>query len=104
MPFPMRKCQQTHPLRLFFAIRFNNLVFELREIKSDYNSAGGTYQLEGESFKLEIEPSTLAFGGEDSLDQQYLELLNKVQYYSIEDGYLVLSLENDGGRMTFNQQ
>ena len=45
--------------------------------KADCNEISGTYTQEG-GFFLTLGPSTMAFCGEDSLDQLYLELLNGV--------------------------
>jgi heat shock protein HslJ len=45
--------------------------------KADCNEIGGTYTQEG-GFFLTLGPSTMAFCGEDSLDQLYLDLLNGV--------------------------
>ena len=45
--------------------------------KADCNQISGTYTQEG-GFFLTLGPSTMAFCGEDSLDQLYLDLLNNV--------------------------
>ena len=45
--------------------------------KADCNEISGTYSQEG-GFFLSLGPSTMAFCGEDSLDQVYLDLLNGV--------------------------
>ena len=45
--------------------------------KADCNEISGTYTQEG-GFFLTLGPSTMAFCGEDSLDQLYLDLLNGV--------------------------
>ena len=45
--------------------------------KADCNEISGTYSQEG-GFFLTLGPSTMAFCGEESLDQLYLELLNGV--------------------------
>jgi heat shock protein HslJ len=45
--------------------------------QADCNQISGTYTQEG-GFTLSLGPSTMAFCGEDSLDQQYLDLLNGV--------------------------
>jgi heat shock protein HslJ len=45
--------------------------------KADCNQISGTYTQEG-GFFLTLGPSTMAFCGEDSLDQLYLDLLNGV--------------------------
>jgi heat shock protein HslJ len=45
--------------------------------KADCNEISGTYSSEG-GYSFTMGPSTMAFCGEDSLDQQYLELLSRV--------------------------
>ena len=45
--------------------------------KADCNEISGTYSQEG-GFFLTLGPSTMAFCGEESLDQLYLDLLNNV--------------------------
>jgi heat shock protein HslJ len=45
--------------------------------QADCNQISGTYSQEG-GFTLTVGPSTMAFCGEDSLDQQYIDLLNGV--------------------------
>lgn len=70
-------------------------------IKADCNNVSGSYLLEGNSLTIELGPSQLAFCGEESLDQLYLELLEKVESYALDNGDLVLSLEDDSGTMTF---
>ena len=45
--------------------------------QADCNQISGTYTQEG-GFILTLGPSTMAFCGEESLDQQYIDLLNGV--------------------------
>ena len=71
-------------------------------IKADCNLAGGSYELDGEALTIGLGPTTLAFCGEQSLDNQYLQLLATVESYAVENGRLVLSLKSDAGRMTFD--
>jgi heat shock protein HslJ len=72
-------------------------------IKADCNMVGGTYILDGNTLTIELGASTMAFCGEQSLDQLFLEILNRVESYTIENDQLVLILENDTGKMTFNK-
>ncbi len=72
-------------------------------INADCNGVGGSYTLEGDSLTIELGPSTMAFCGEQSLDQQYLELLGSVDSYTVQDGRLVLNLQDGAGRMTLDQ-
>ena len=72
------------------------------DIKADCNKVGGSYTLTGDALTIELGPSTMAFCGEQSLDQQYLALLGNVEGiegYSVEEGQLVLYLKADAGRM-----
>ena len=71
------------------------------EGKADCNAFGGTYSQEN-GFVITLGPSTMAFCGEDSLDQQYLQLLGEVVAGG-PDGTGGLALENAGGekRMLF---
>lgn len=71
-------------------------------IQADCNMVGGNYTLERDAFTIQLGPSTLAFCGEDSLDQQYLELLSNVVAGG-PDGAGGLALETAGGeqRMEF---
>ena len=63
----------------------------------------GSFSVDGTSLTLVLGPSTLAFCGEESLDLMFTELLNSVESYTIENDQLVLNLENDFGKMTFNK-
>jgi heat shock protein HslJ len=72
-------------------------------IKADCNVVGGSHALEGGSLAIALGPSTMAYCGEQSLDQQYLELLSNVDGYGIEDGQLMLRLQADAGRMIFSK-
>ncbi len=72
-------------------------------IKADCNMVLWTYTLEGASLSFNtLGPSTLAFCGEDSLDQQYLELLGKGGTVSFDNGRMVLELSENAGRMIFD--
>lgn len=72
-------------------------------IKADCNMVGGSYSLDGSNLTIELGPSTMAYCGEDSLDQQFLGFLSNVESYSIDDGRLVLELKDGAGRMTFDE-
>ena len=72
-------------------------------IKADCNQLQWTYTLEGSDLTFNtLGPGTLAFCGEDSSDQQFLELLGKGGTVSVEDGRLVLKLNDDAGTMVFD--
>ena len=71
------------------------------EGQADCNQISGSYSQEG-GFTITVGPSTMAFCGEDSLDQQYLALLDSVAAGG-PDGSGGLALESGGGeeRMEF---
>jgi len=72
-------------------------------LKADCNMVSWTYTLEGSSLTFNtLGPSTLAFCGEESLDTQYLALLGTGGTVSVEDGRLVLELNDNAGRMVFD--
>jgi heat shock protein HslJ len=72
-------------------------------LKADCNQVLWTYTLEGSSLTFNtLGPSTLAFCGDDSLDQLYLEKLGMGGTASIEEGRMVLELNEDAGEMVFN--
>ena len=72
-------------------------------LKADCNVVLWTYTLEGSSLTFNtLGPSTLAYCGDDSLDQQYLGLLGNGGTVSVEEGRLALELNEDAGRMVFN--
>lgn len=74
------------------------------DINADCNMSGGSYELDGSALSIQLGFSTLAFCGEDSLDQLFLGFLSRVESYTIEDGQLVLALKDDAGRMIFNEK
>jgi heat shock protein HslJ len=69
--------------------------------QADCNSIAGTWSQEN-GFSITVGPSTLAFCGEASLDQQYVTLLDSVAAGG-PDGAGGLALETAGGeqRMLF---
>ena len=69
--------------------------------KADCNSFTGTYSQEG-GFSIKLGATTMAFCGEDSLDQEYLTLLGNIVAGG-PDGAGGLALETAGGeqRMEF---
>jgi heat shock protein HslJ len=68
-------------------------------IKADCNMVGGSYTLEGDALTIALGPSTMAYCGDESLDQQYLESLGSVESYAVEDGRLVMYLTGGVGKM-----
>ena len=70
-------------------------------LQVDCNSAGGSYELDGNSLSILVGPMTLAYCGDDSLDQDYLSMLSSVESYALEDGQLLLQMADGVGRMLF---
>jgi heat shock protein HslJ len=72
-------------------------------LKADCNVVQWTYTLEDSTLTFNtLGPSTLAFCGEESSDQQFLEFLGKGGTVSLEDGRLVLTLGDGSGTMVFD--
>ena len=68
------------------------------DIQADCNMVSGSYTINGNELTIEQGPATMAFCDEESLDQQFLDLLSNVESYTIEDSELVLELKDDAGR------
>jgi heat shock protein HslJ len=72
-------------------------------LKADCNQVQWTYTMEGTSLTFNtLGPSTLAYCGDDSLDQLFLSKLGMGGTVSVEDGRLVLELNENAGRMVFD--
>jgi heat shock protein HslJ len=72
-------------------------------IKADCNMVSWTYTLDGASLVFNtLGPSTLAFCGDESLDTMFMEKLGKGGTVSLEDGRLVLALNENAGQMVFD--
>ena len=72
-------------------------------IQADCNQVQWTYMLDGTSLTFNtLGPSTLAFCGDDSLDQLFLSKMGLGGTVSVEDERLVLELNENAGRMVFD--
>lgn len=71
--------------------------------KADCNNFSGTYTADGASLDLTIGPMTLAACPPESLSDTYLERLDQVVTYVIENGVLFLNLFADAGNMVFSE-
>ena len=81
-----------------------NIVFlegGIYYFSADCNTGSGDYTMEGSSLTLEPGMMTLVACGEESLDSEYLTSLANVTSASIEDGQLILYLEDQKSRMIF---
>jgi heat shock protein HslJ len=74
------------------------------DIQADCNVVSGSYILEGNALTIKLGPSTMAYCGEQSSDQQYLDLLGRVSSYTIENERLVLNLKDGAGKMMFDRE
>jgi heat shock protein HslJ len=72
-------------------------------LKADCNQVGWTYTVEGGVLTFNtLGPSTLAFCGDESLDQLFLAKLGMGGAFSVENERLVLVLNENAGTMTFD--
>jgi len=72
-------------------------------IQADCNQLQWTYTVEGDTISFNtLGPSTLAYCGDDSSDQIFLEKLGMASTWRVEDGRLVLELGENAGTMIFS--
>ncbi len=71
-------------------------------IKADCNAVQGTYTMNGSNLTIQLGPSTMAFCGDQSSDQLFLQNLVKVANYKLEGDKLTLGL-SDGGSMGYTK-
>ncbi len=71
------------------------------DVRADCESVRGTCSLQGSSLTLDLDPAAIASCGEDSLHEQYLQMLRSVGAFTFDDGRLVVSLREDDGDMVF---
>lgn len=69
-------------------------------IQADCNRVIGAFSRDGEALSIQLGPSTMAFCGEESLDQQFLALLGDVSAMAVADGRLTLTT-NSGATLGF---
>ena len=73
------------------------------DIKADCNNVSGTYKWDKQGLKIELGPSTQAACGEQSLDQQFLDLLSQVVTGGLDGDRLYLETAGGAQRMGFNK-
>ncbi len=71
-------------------------------VQADCNEVVGTYVLRRDTLIIELGPSTLAFCGEDSLDQEFLDALDNVDSVKFDRARLVLGLEDSASTLRFD--
>ena len=71
-------------------------------IRADCNRSSWRYTWAGSSLAFDASgPSTLAYCGDESLSERYLERLGHTATYVLTDGALHLNLKLDSGNMVF---
>ena len=70
-------------------------------ILADCNNVTGSYTLENGNISIVLGASTMAFCGEESLDQQYLALLSEASMAEMEGGLLYMLNADGSARMGF---
>jgi LPXTG-motif cell wall-anchored protein len=71
-------------------------------LQADCNQLQWTYTIDGDTISFNtLGPSTLAYCGDDSSDQIFLEKLGMASTWRVEDGRLVLELGENAGMMVF---
>ena len=99
---------ETQPASQSVIANSENYVLVLNEdgsanLKADCNQVQWTYTVEDDTISFNtLGPSTLAFCGEDSSDQIFLEKLGMASTWRIEDERLVLELNENAGTMIFS--
>ena len=98
---------ETQPASQSVIADSENLVLVLNadgsaNIQADCNQVHWTYTVEGDTISFNtLGASTLAYCGEDSSDQIFLEKLGLASTWRVEDGRLVLELGENAGTMIF---
>ncbi len=72
-------------------------------IKADCNTGNGKYTLEGDKLSLSAPALTKVACGPDSMDAQYLSMLNNVTSVTMDGEILVLNVGSNGDKMLFAQ-
>ena len=99
---------ETQPASQSVIADSENLVLVLNadgsaNIQADCNQVQWTYTVEGDTISFNtLGASTLAYCGDDSSDQIFLEKLGLASTWRVEDGRLVLELNEDAGTMVFS--
>lgn len=70
-------------------------------IQADCNSGSGAYTVDGDQLTILPGPMTMMACPPESMDIVFLQQLGQVESYVIEEGNLILTLQDAGGSMTF---
>ncbi len=83
-----------------------NIAFvedDIYYFRADCNTGSGEYIIEGSNLTIEPGVMTLIACSEESLDTEYLASLTKVTSAAVENGQLVLYLEDKQSKMLFKR-
>lgn len=97
-PMPADQLLVPDPENYYLVFTRDNMYY----FRADCNTGSGNYLIEGENLTLEPGVMTLVACAEDSLDRQYLASLSNVTSAAVEDGQLILYLEDQENRMLFD--
>lgn len=73
-------------------------------IKADCNQGNGQATIDGNNITIGNFALTMAFCGEESLDQDYIRLLNEVESFDRDGDNLTFELKDNAGEMEFEAQ
>lgn len=97
---------ETHPANQSLMPEPQNYVVVFRpdgqvNVKADCNTVNGVYTIEGNNLTIQLGPMTMAECAPGSLHNHFVAYLGNVGAYYVEGGRLQLLLQNDAGRMLF---
>lgn len=70
-------------------------------ITADCNNARGSYQVEGQSLKIQVDPVARGMCPPGSRSDEFIQYLGSANAYSIRDGNLSIDLAAEGGTLVF---
>jgi heat shock protein HslJ len=71
-------------------------------ITADCNNATGSYQVDGQSIKIQVGPMTKAICPPGSYSDEFIRYLESPATYSLQDGNLYIDLTANGGTLVFS--
>ena len=74
------------------------------EVRGDCNRAGGSFTMKGSKLSITITHKTLAACPEGSLEDPFLQDLNRTDGFLLKNGMLFLDLKLDTGNMEFRKK
>jgi D-alanyl-D-alanine carboxypeptidase len=95
---PVEQFDVEHPDKYRILFLDDGLLF----VFADCNTVQGKYTLDGQSMKIELDPSTLVACPGDSRSDQFLSYLPNAAIYSFQDSDLLIDLSADGGTLKFS--